>query len=251
MQMDNSDRLQKKIKGAMIYPAVIISVVIIVGILMFIFVIPGLTATFKELNVELPFATRIIIDISDFIKNNLLLFLGSLIGLIALIYIAIRTKQGHDLIDTVILRLPFFGPITKEINSARTARTLSSLLTSGVPIAESLRITEQVLQNHYYQSIIKEAEVSISKGETISSVFIRNEKFYPVFVGEMMSVGEETGKMPDMLMGVATFYETEVDQKTKDMSTIIEPILMVIIGAAVGFFAIAMIMPIYSLMDNV
>ncbi len=137
----------------------------------------------------------------------------------------------------------------KEMNSARTARTLSSLLNSGVDVVESVKITTEVMQNIYYKQILEKAGQAIEKGEPISKVFTQNEKFYPIFLGEMMSVGEETGKIGEMLLGVATFYEEDVDQKTKDMSTIIEPFLMVFIGAAVGFFALAMISPMYSLVN--
>jgi len=250
-QMDNSNRLQKKIKGAMIYPSVIVCVILVVALMMLIFVIPQITATFKEINVELPLSTRIVIGTSDFMKDNSILAILILLVVIFGTYMVSRTKGGRSFIDGFILKLPIIGNLVRETNSARTARTLSSLLSSGVPVAESLSITSEVLQNHLYKKVIKDAGEGISKGQTISGVFMRNEKLYPVFVGEMMSVGEETGKMAEMLMGVATYYENEVEQKTKDMSTIIEPVLMVFIGAAVGFFAISMITPIYSMMDNV
>ena len=115
----------------------------------------------------------------------------------------------------------------------------------------AIGVTEEVMQNSYYKEVLKKAQTTIQKGEPISSIFIQNEHLYPIFVGEMMSVGEETGKMADMLLGVATFYEEEVDQKTKDMSSLIEPFLMVLMGIAVGFFAISMLAPTYSLVDAI
>jgi type IV pilus assembly protein PilC len=148
-------------------------------------------------------------------------------------------------------RFPIIGPIVKEINAARMARTLSSLMSSGVDVVVALSVTQDVLQNSYYRKVITEAQASIEKGEPISSVFIKHEDLYPIFVGEMMSVGEETGKMGDMLLGVAVFYEDEVDQKTKNMSTLIEPFLMVFMGIAVGFFAISMLAPTYSLVNAI
>jgi type IV pilus assembly protein PilC len=141
--------------------------------------------------------------------------------------------------------------MTREINSARTARTLASLLSSGVEVVVALQVTHDVLQNSYYQEVVKKAAAAISTGKSMSSVFAERDDLYPAFVSEMLSVGEETGKIGDMLLGVANFYEEEVDQKTKNMSTIVEPVLMVIIGAAVGFFAVSMITPTYSLVDAI
>ena len=149
------------------------------------------------------------------------------------------------------LHVPIIGSLVKEINAARTARTLSSLLSSGVDMVVAIGITEEVIQNSYFKDVITKAKKVIQNGETLSSVFLANQKLFPSFVGEMMSVGEETGKLTPMLMEVAIYYENEVDQRTKDMSTIIEPFLMVLIGAVVGFFAIAMLSPTYSVMSNI
>jgi type IV pilus assembly protein PilC len=162
-----------------------------------------------------------------------------------------RSKQGKKVFDYIVLKLPVIGEITKETNSARITRTIASLLSSGVPYAESISITRDVIQNGNFKDILTTAIAKVEKGETMSSVFMENTKLCPMFVSEMMVVGEETGRLPEMLMEVANFYEESVDQKTKNMSTIIEPVLMVIIGLAVGFFALAMIKPIYSLMDNI
>ena len=250
-QMDGSYKLKEKVKGAMIYPAVIISVMIIIGVLMLIYVVPGITATFKDLNVELPFFTKVLIGTSDFLKNNILLTLLGLIVVIAGISFFLRTKIGKRTYDFVALNLPVVGLIVKETNSARITRTISSLLSSGVPYAESISITRDVVQNSYFKDILTTAISTVEKGGTISSVFMQNTKLAPIFVAEMMVVGEETGRLPALLMEVAEFYEDSVDQKTKNMSTIIEPVLMVIIGVGVGFFALAMIKPIYSLMDSI
>jgi type II secretory pathway component PulF len=249
IQIENSYRLTKKIQGAMIYPSVIVMVILVVGIIMFVFVLPGLTNTFKEMNVPLPFATRFIIGASDFMTNNYIWVFTLLIGLFVGFYLFLRTKIGKRYFEIFSLRLPVVGTLVKETNTARTTRTLASLISAGVPIAEALKITRDVLQNSFYKNIINEAIENISKGVPVSNVFSMKTKYYPIFVGEMMSVGEETGKLPEMLMNVATYYEGEVDQKTKDMSTIIEPVLVVGIGAAVAFFALAMIQPMYSLVD--
>lgn len=250
-QMEKSFIIKKKIKGAMMYPSVIIGVMFIIGILMMMFVVPGLTKTFKELNVPLPASTRFVILVSDFASNHYIATFAILIALVAMFVAIARTKPGKRTIDFVTLRMPVIGTILKEGNSAQTARTLSSLLSSGVDLLLAVKICGDVLQNSYYKDVMKRSEAVVEKGDPLSSVFITEEKLYPVFVGEMMSVGEETGRMASMLTGIATFYENEVEQKTKDLSTIIEPLLMVFIGGSVGFFAISMIKPIYSIMNNV
>lgn len=250
-QMEQSYLLKKKIRGAMMYPGIILSIMVIIGILMLMYVVPTLTGTFKELNVDLPSSTQFILTMSNFLTNNTLIFLLIVIAIVLLGVFIARTKGGKRAFDWTILRLPVIGGITKETNSARTARTLSSLLSAGVSVVEALGITAEVTQNSYYRGVLEHSGEAIQKGIPISAVFSENEKLYPVFVAEMTSVGEETGQLAPMLLEVATYYEIEVEQKTKDMSTIIEPFLMVIIGAAVGFFAISMISPMYSLVDTI
>jgi type IV pilus assembly protein PilC len=251
VQLEKSYQLSKKIKGALMYPAVIFSLMIVIGVLMMIYMVPTLTKTFVGLGIELPLSTRMIIGVSDFLKNYLVLVIFAILIFSFLLAIFFRTKQGKRITDFTILHTPVIGEIIKQINSARTARTLSSLLSSGVDIVLAIGVTKDVIQNSYYKEVLEEVRTTIQKGDQISSVFLANEKLYPLFVGEMVSVGEETGKVGDMLLGVAQFYEDEVDQKTKDMSSIIEPLLMIFIGAAVGFFAISMLAPTYSLADSI
>lgn len=251
VQMDNIYKLQKKVKGAMIYPAVIITVMLIIGVLMLVYVVPGLTESFKDVKVELPMSTKLVIFVSDFAKNHAILGLVGMIAIIGGLYGWTRTKGGKRSLDFITLRLPVISNIIKETNAARTSRTLSSLLSSGVPVAQALGITGDVIQNSYYKEVLKKSQESVEKGNSISSVFVENDHLYPIFVGEMINVGEETGNMSKMLMETALFYENEVSQKTKDISTIIEPVLMVFIGTVVGFFAISMITPMYSLMDTI
>ncbi len=250
-QLDNSYKLKKKIKGAMIYPGIIMSVMIVIGVLLMIVVVPSITATFKDLNIELPFLTKAIIAISDFLKNDILLVLFGVIIIITGFYLFLKSKFGKRVFDFTVLKLPVIGELVKETNSARLTRTISSLLSSGVSYTEAISITRDVVQNRYYKDILTTAMSTVEKGGAISSVFIENEKLCPIFLAEMTVVGEETGKLPEMLLEVALFYEEVVDQKTKNMSTIIEPVLMVIIGIAVGFFALAIIKPIYSLTDSI
>ncbi|MEK7182159.1 MAG: type II secretion system F family protein [Patescibacteria group bacterium] len=250
-QMERSNNLRKKIKGAMIYPSIIVVAMIIIGILMLIFVVPTLTSTFKELGAELPFSTQLIITISELFKENTFLMIFILVFISFGGYGSSKTKKGKRFFDYIILKIPLIKGLVKEINSARTTGTLSTLLSSGVDVVKSLEITKNVVQNSFYKEIIEMAQKSIQKGAPISQTFKNNEIFYPAFVGEMISVGEETGQLPDLLMQVANFYEDEVERKTKNMSTIIEPLLMVVVGVALGFFAISMITPMYSLTNNI
>lgn len=251
VQLERSSSLRKKIKGAMIYPAIVISVMLIIGVLMMIYVVPTLTATFTKLEIELPFTTRVIIGTSDFLSNHgLIALLGAIVVVVGIISVA-RTKRGQRVLSWTFIHLPVIGTLVKQTNSAYTARTLSSLLSSGVDVIGAISITEDVLQNVYYKEVLQEARKRVEKGSPLSETFIEHEKLYPILVGEMISVGEETGQISGMMEEIATFYETEVEQKTKDLSTIIEPILMVTIGAGVGFFAMAMIAPIYSISDSI
>ncbi|MFA6158685.1 MAG: type II secretion system F family protein [Candidatus Paceibacterota bacterium] len=251
IQLERSYQLQKKVRGAMMYPGIILTVMVLIGIMMFVYVLPKLTSTFKEFNVALPFATRLIIGASDFFSANMVVILLGLAALIAATIVFVKTAGGKSLIDRAILHIPVIGLIAKEVNSARTTRTLSSLLSSGVDIVAAIRITSDVVQNVHYKRMLARTVEDIQKGSTLQSLFLPRTDIYPSFVGEMIGVGEETGTLSKVLLEVALFYEGEVEQKTKDMSTIIEPVLMVVIGLGVGFFALAMISPIYSLSSTI
>lgn len=248
-QMEKSYLLTKKIRGAMMYPAVIFSLMAVIGVLMMVYMVPTLTETFTGLGIDLPLSTRIIIMISNFLKDYFLFVIFGTVALIVGLVLWFRTISGKRVLDTVSIKFPVIGEMVKQINAARTARTLSSLLSSGVDIVIAIGVTKEVVQNSFYKEILEEVEKAIQKGEQISEIFLAYDNLYPLFVGEMVSVGEETGKIGDMLLGVAEFYEEEVDQKTKDLSSIIEPLLMIVIGAAVGIFAISMLAPTYSLAD--
>lgn len=250
-QMDSAYTLQKKIQGAMIYPAVIVFAVVIIGVLMMMFVVPTLSATFASLNVELPLSTRIIIGISDFMKNNMIATLAALAALIGGIIFFVRSKVGSALILTVALKIPIIGELVRETMSARATRALSSLLSSGVEMLTAISIAREVVGAEKFAKVLAEAEERVRKGEPLSAAFANYPKLYPVFVADMISVGEETGKVADMLGQIARYYETDVEERTKDLSTIIEPMLMLLIGVFVGIFALSMMSPMYSLADKI
>ncbi len=250
LQMDRSYHLTKKIRGAMIYPGIVLSVMVLVGAIMLIFIVPTLTSTFNDLHVTLPTSTKIVIAVSNFLAHNTLVALAGLIFLVGAFIYAIRTPKGSRALDWTLLRVPIINGLVKQTNTARTTRTLSSLLSSGVSVTNAITITQDVLQSSYFKAVMKEAREHIEKGEQIAATIEKYPNLYPVMVGEMIAVGEETGKLSELLLQVAEFYEDEVEQKTKDMSTIIEPFLMVVIGITVGFFAYSMITPIYSISSS-
>lgn len=250
-QMESAYTLKKKIKGALIYPIIIIIVLIVVGTLMMIYIVPTLASTFEELGADLPASTRAIIGFSNFLQNNFFIAIGMLITVVGGSIYWFKTKRGGRVFEFIILHMPLISGLVKEVNSARTARTLASLLSSGVGMVSAVAITRDVIQNSYYKEVLKQIEERIQKGSPMATVLAEYEHLYPILMGEMIAVGEETGKLSDMLLEVAKYYESEVSDKTKNMSTIIEPFLMVIVGGAVGFFAISMISPIYSLSNSI
>lgn len=251
LNLEKSHSLTKKIHGALIYPGVIMSAMVVIGVLMFAFVVPTLASTFKELGVVLPTSTRVLIFFGNFFSNNLILTFVILIcvsfGLVSLFKAQFMAKY----IDFAVVRFPLIKNLVKELNTARTARSMSSLLASGVSITRAVEITEDVVQNIYYKKVLNEAKILVEKGSPFSQAFAANVNLYPIMMSEMIQVGEETGKLSDMLTQIASFYEEEVENKTKNLSTIIEPLLMVVIGAGVGFFAISMISPLYSILGSI
>lgn len=250
-QLEKAHNLNKKILGALIYPSIIVSLMIVIAFLMMVYMVPMLTETFVGLNISLPLPTRIIIAISNFLKTNIILVLAGAFVFVGSGVYFFKSKTGKNFLDVVILKMPMISQMAKEVNSARTARTLSSLIKSGVDIVSALKVTENVVQNHFYKKVLANASENVEKGETISSFFDKSNGLYPMFMSEMVSVGEETGKVADMFENVAVFYENEVEEKTKNISTIIEPFLMILIGLAVGVFAISMLLPTYSLVDAI
>jgi len=246
-QLEQAYDLRRKVRGALMYPMVVVLAMVIVGTLMLTYVVPTLAATFKEMNVELPKMTLFIMGLSDFLSNYFLYaFAGVVVAIVSLVYFG-RTNLGKTCFHWLVLHIPIIGTLVKEVNAARTARTLSSLLKAGVDITSSFQITRDVVQNIYFKAVIVRAEEAVTRGTPTSTIFREAEYLYPSLVNEMMAVGEETGKLPEMLERVALFYESQVSEKTKNMSTILEPFLMLFIGGGVGFFAVAMIQPIYSL----
>lgn len=249
-QMRKDHDLISRIRGAMIYPAVIIITMIGIGILMMIMVVPKLTEVFEELNVGLPLSTRVIIAISNFLQNHLIWGLVILTAFIFLARLSLRNKSVKRALHRVYLHTPILGPLLKKINSARFARTIGSLTESGVAIVKSLEITAGTLGNIHFKESLIACGQEVQKGKDLSRSLSNYKNLYTPMVIQMVGVGEQTGNLSSILKTLAEFYEEEIDKTTKNLSSIIEPIIMIVVGAAIGFFAISMIQPMYSMMGG-
>ncbi len=251
IQMKKDHDIIAKVRGAMIYPLIVVTMMLAIGILMMVYVIPNITVVFKEVNVPLPLATRIMIGLSDFLlKNGIWVLLGIIILSIPL-GIIIKSPKGKYQFHQIILHLPIFGKIIRKINIARFCRTLSSLLKTDIPIVQSFEITSRILSNLLYREALMEAKEKIKKGISIEESLRPYIKFFPPVILQMISVGEDTGTLDEILEESAIFYEEDVSQTMSDLPTVIEPVLMVILGIGVGAMAVAVIMPMYSLSQSI
>ncbi len=250
-QLERERNMKAKIKAALIYPTIIVSAMIILGFVFLIVFIPQLMEVFDDLGAELPLMTQVVFGISTFFAKYWYLVLLGFFVLLILIKQATKIKTGKKIIDAIILRLPVISNLIKKSNIAYINRTLSSLLSSGVPLIKSIEILADSVSNYYFAQSIEDSVRVIEKGETLSTAFMPYPSLYDNLTLQMIEVGEETGKTTEMLLSLSEFHEEEVMDITKNLSTVIEPILMMLIGVAIGFFALAIIMPIYSMLDFV
>jgi len=250
-QMEREHDLRSKVTGAMVYPAVIICAMMGVGVLMLTMVVPKLAETFKDLNTELPATTKFIISLGTFLATKWYVLVLIIIGLVFLMRLISKTKSGKKLFDLISLKIPIISPIIKKTNAAHTVRTLSSLIVSGVPIIEALDIVSGTLGNVYFKNAIVDATEKVKKGIKLSEALKPYEKLYSSLVIQMIQVGEETGETSGILLKLADFFEEEITEVTKNLSSVIEPLLMLLIGGVVGFFAISMFQPIYSMLGSI
>ncbi|MFA6047198.1 MAG: type II secretion system F family protein [Parcubacteria group bacterium] len=251
IQLEKEHELASKIRGAMMYPSVILVAMFGIGIIMLTYILPKLMGVFKDMDVTLPKSTQVIIAISDFLsKYNVFVMIG-IVAVGIFLKFFLTTSAGKKTMSFIAINTPVVNNLVIKINCARFSRIYSSLLKSGVSVIEALRIVSKTLTNHYYQIALEEGIEQVQKGVNLSKVIGKNPRVFPVLVAQMIEVGEETGKTEGILMKLAEFYEEEVNNITKNMSSIIEPVLMIIIGSAVGFFAVSMLQPMYSIMDNI
>ncbi len=248
LQLEKEYKLISALKGAMIYPAFIVGLMIIIGILSIILIIPKFSELFAEMGAELPITTRILMGTGNFLNQHWLAGLLIFLILLVLIIKLRQTKDGKRIIDSISLKLPIIGPIILKLNNGRTARILGSLIESGVPIIKSLEITSNTLGNVHFKNSLIFASKEISKGKTLFETLSFRKKIYSTLLIQMIAVGEETGNLSSILNKLADFYEDEVAEATKNLSSIIEPLLIVIVGLAVGFFAVSIIQPLYGIM---
>lgn len=246
-QMKKTYAMNSKIRGAMIYPLVIMTAVIGIGIEMVVFVLPKLMQLFSEMNVALPLPTRILIATSNFLIHYGIFVLIAAV-LLTVGYFRIKDKsQVRSFLDAALLKAPIFGHISRQINLARFSLTLGSLLKSAIPIIDAVNITAEVLNNYHYKRALLKVSQEIKTGRPLSQLLSEYPKFFPPLTTQMILVGEQSGTMESLLNELANYYNEEVDQLLKNISTIIEPVIIIILGLVVGGLAVSVIMPMYSL----
>lgn len=245
-EMEKSYDMSSKIRGAMIYPIFILVGLVGVAIVLMIYVIPNLTSVLTDSGAELPMATRIIIGMSNFLRSYLVLLTIIAIGIGFLVRLYLKTHNGRRNFDYLKLHLPIFGTLFKYIYLMRFTRSLSTLLKGGVTITKSLEIVAEVVSNVIYEEIILATLESINDGNPLSTV-MENEPTIPKMVPQMLSVGERTGKIDVVLDKITDFYGREADKMLANLSTLMEPIIMTVMGIGVGIMVAAVIMPMYNM----
>jgi len=254
-QMKKTQELMSKIRGALIYPSIVMIAMIAIAIEVVVFVLPKLMIMFKEFNAELPLSTRILVKITDYGQIIFTTYIG-LIVLAALILLAYIIKKLYaqppvkKFVHNLNLHLPIAGPIIKKVNLARFTLTLSSLLESSIPIIDAVGISSDVLGNVIYKENLLSTAESLKKGEQLSSILSNFPKTFPPMVTEMIMVGEETGQTEHMLKELSEYFGNEVDTTMKNFSTIIEPVIILVMGLGVAGIAVSVIMPMYSLAQS-
>lgn len=248
--LEKQEEFNGKVKGALIYPAIIVVGMIIVAVIMMIFVIPRLTSLYADFNAVLPLPTRILIGISDFTIKYWYVVLTLLGGGLYGLKLYRATPAGKRKIDALMFKVPVFGELQKQIVLTELTRTLSLMVGAGVPILEALTITSDVVSNSLISDALKDASKQVEKGFPIAFSFARHPDAFPFILSQMIAVGEETGKMDEVLTKVSHIFEVESDEKVKGLTASIEPIVMVVLGLGVGFLVIAVILPIYNLTSS-
>ncbi|MCL2280993.1 type II secretion system F family protein [Candidatus Saccharibacteria bacterium] len=245
-QQEHDADMLSKIKGAMVYPAIVLAVIVAVVGFMLIALVPQVESLYRDMNKELPLTTQILVGIANFVINYWYVVVAMLIGAVILLRRWIDTESGRKAWDTVKLNMPLFSPLFRKLYMARLSRTAETLLSSGVSLLEALRICADAVNNAVVKEEVLRAAQKVKNGKALSEALSGEEYIMP-FVSQMVKIGEQSGGIDAMLGKVADYYEKEVDNAIRAISTTIEPILMVVMAAMIGFIVIAVLMPIYSL----
>jgi type IV pilus assembly protein PilC len=247
---EKADRLIRKVKGAMVYPIVVMVVAIGVTFAMLRFIVPVFAKMFSGLGAELPAPTQFVMNLSNFLKNNTILIILGIIGLFVAYKFIVRKPGGRLSVDKLKLRIPLLGDLIRKSAISRFTRTLATLLSSGVSILDALNITARTVGNMVLQNAIKQSMVSIAEGETITAP-LKDCGVFPPMVTQMISVGEKTGGLDEMLSKIADFYDEEVDAAVAALTSIIEPVIIVFMGAMIGGILIAMYLPMFDIVGKI
>jgi type IV pilus assembly protein PilC len=251
IQMKKEHALISKVKGALTYPAVILLAMGGIGTFMMVKVVPQITSMFTEIKAELPLPTKILIGVSNALVHNGILSILIFVTVVSLFIYTIKTPKGKYIFQGILLKMPVFGAIIKKINMARFARNISSLLKTDIMIIQCFQITASVLSNLHYRAALEEMAQKIKKGGKLNEVVTAYPKLFTPVVAQMIAVGEETGELDNILVELAEFYEDEVDNIMENLPSIIEPLLILVLGLGVGGIAVAIIMPMYSLTSSI
>ena len=249
-QLEKDYELRSKIKSAVTYPAFVLSALVVVGVLMFKFVLPKLVEVLKEQEAELPFISKVLISFTDWFQVWWWVVLLVLIGGALLFRWYISTPSGRYMWDSVKIRLPIIGPVLQKIYMARFARNLSTLVAGGIPIIQALKIIGEVINNVVYRQIMLITAEQVTNGKSIGDSLAKFDQFPPL-VTQMVKVGEQTAELDSILKKLASFYEKEVDAQISTLSSLLEPIIMVILGVGVGLLVAGVLLPIYNLASSV
>jgi len=244
--MEKAAKLKAQVKGAMTYPIVtIVIAIIVVGVIM-VFVIPVFQEMFKDFGKALPAPTQVVIAMSNFVKGNIGLIIGAIIGLIIAFKQTYATNKGREIIDDIFLKLPVVGILIRKVAVAKFTRTMGTMLSSGVSILEALDIVAKTAGNKTIEKAIYKVRAAISEGQTIADPLMETGVFPPM-VCQMISVGESTGAIDAMLEKIADFYEEEVDQAVENLTALIEPFMLVFLGVTIGGLVVSMYLPIFKM----
>ncbi|MBP7843013.1 type II secretion system F family protein, partial [Candidatus Woesebacteria bacterium] len=244
--MEKEKEFKAKTKGALIYPVIVIIAMFAVGIIMMIFVIPKLTEMYKDFGAELPLVTRVLIGLSDAMVKFWWIFGAGIAGFIYAAKQYYKTELGRYKIDELKLKIPIFGELQKKVILTEFSRTLALLLGSGITLLEAISIVTDSVENVVYRTALTEVSKQVEKGSSLSGALSHYDSF-PTILHQMMSVGEETGKLDEVLKKLSVYFEQESEHAIKNMTTAIEPMIMIVLGLGVGAMVIAIIMPIYNL----